>query len=145
MSAVGNAYALAETINGYYKTDCIRTTVFHPGPLWASTDIVDQYRAVLGCHRRPIEEACRVLGEEEIHGVWDGVVRGQTGVANSPSGWPAKYRDCHAVRDDERAGQVLLRLTSSGRCDSAAPSVSGIDVRRSGRVLLRRDQDPRLR
>ncbi len=34
IGSVGDAYdnALMETINGLYKTECIRTTVFHDGP-----------------------------------------------------------------------------------------------------------------
>lgn len=38
---VGDAYdnALAETVNGRYKAECIRTTVFHAGPYKTIADI----------------------------------------------------------------------------------------------------------
>ena len=38
---VGDAYdnALIESINGLYKSECIRTTVFHPGPYKTVTDV----------------------------------------------------------------------------------------------------------
>ncbi|BCJ84580.1 hypothetical protein MTY81_59530 [Mycolicibacterium sp. TY81] len=41
MAASGDAYdnALMETINGLYKTECIRTTVFHPGPFRTIADV----------------------------------------------------------------------------------------------------------
>lgn len=34
IGSIGDAYdiALTETVNGLYKTECIRTTVFHAGP-----------------------------------------------------------------------------------------------------------------
>ncbi len=34
IGSVGDAYdnALMETVNGLYKTDCVRTTIFHTGP-----------------------------------------------------------------------------------------------------------------
>lgn len=52
IGSVGDAYdnALMETINGLYKTECIRTTVFHAGPFrnitdveWATAGWVDWY------------------------------------------------------------------------------------------------------
>lgn len=41
IGSVGDAYdnALMETINGLYKTECIRTTVFHPGPYKTIADV----------------------------------------------------------------------------------------------------------
>lgn len=41
IGTVGDAYdnALMETINGLYKTECIRTTVFHDGPYKTITDV----------------------------------------------------------------------------------------------------------
>jgi transposase InsO family protein len=41
IGSVGDAYdnALMETINGLYKTECIRTTVFHPGPFKTLADV----------------------------------------------------------------------------------------------------------
>lgn len=41
IGSVGDAYdnALAETINGLFKTECLRTTVFHPGPFKTIADI----------------------------------------------------------------------------------------------------------
>lgn len=41
IGSVGDAYdnALMETINGLYKTECIRTTVFHTGPYKTITDV----------------------------------------------------------------------------------------------------------
>ncbi len=41
IGSVGDAYdnALMETINGLYKTECIRTTVFHAGPFRSLTDV----------------------------------------------------------------------------------------------------------
>jgi transposase InsO family protein len=41
IGSVGDAYdnALMETINGLYKTECIRTTVFHSGPYKALPDV----------------------------------------------------------------------------------------------------------
>lgn len=38
---MGDAYdnALMETINGLYKTECIRTDVFHNGPYKSLTDV----------------------------------------------------------------------------------------------------------
>ncbi|MEN4447388.1 IS3 family transposase [Mycobacterium sp. SM3041] len=41
IGSVGDAYdnALMETINGLYKTECIRTTVFHPGPFRTIADV----------------------------------------------------------------------------------------------------------
>ena len=52
IGTVGDAFdnALMETINGLYKTECIRTTVFHDGPFrtiayveYATTGWVDWY------------------------------------------------------------------------------------------------------
>jgi transposase InsO family protein len=54
IGSVGDAYdnALMETINGLYKTECIRTTVFHDGPYKTTADVeyatagwVDWYNA----------------------------------------------------------------------------------------------------
>jgi transposase InsO family protein len=41
IGTVGDAYdnALMETINGVYKAECIRTTVFHEGPYKTITDV----------------------------------------------------------------------------------------------------------
>ena len=41
IGSVGDAYdnALLETINGLFKTECIRTTVFHPGPYRTINDV----------------------------------------------------------------------------------------------------------
>lgn len=41
IGTVGDAYdnALMESINGLYKTECIRTTVFHPGPYKTIADV----------------------------------------------------------------------------------------------------------
>jgi transposase InsO family protein len=41
IGSVGDAYdnALAETINGLFKTECLRTTIFHPGPFKTIADI----------------------------------------------------------------------------------------------------------
>jgi len=41
IGTVGDAYdnALMETINGLYKTECIRTTVFHDGPYKTIADV----------------------------------------------------------------------------------------------------------
>jgi len=41
IGSVGDAYdnALMETINGLYKTECVRTTVFHPGPYKTLADV----------------------------------------------------------------------------------------------------------
>jgi len=41
IGSVGDAYdnALMETINGLYKTECIRTTVFHDGPYKTIADV----------------------------------------------------------------------------------------------------------
>lgn len=41
IGSVGDAYdnALMETINGLYKAECIRTTVFHEGPYRTVTDV----------------------------------------------------------------------------------------------------------
>ena len=41
IGSVGDAYdnSLMETINGLYKTECIRTTVFHPGPYKTLADV----------------------------------------------------------------------------------------------------------
>ncbi len=41
IGTVGDAYdnALMETINGLYKTECIRTTIFHYGPYKTITDV----------------------------------------------------------------------------------------------------------
>ncbi|MCB1256830.1 MAG: IS3 family transposase [Microthrixaceae bacterium] len=41
IGTVGDAYdnALMETINGLYKTECIRTTIFHDGPYKTITDV----------------------------------------------------------------------------------------------------------
>ena len=41
IGTVGDAFdiALMETINGLYKTECIRTTVFHSGPYRTLADV----------------------------------------------------------------------------------------------------------
>lgn len=41
IGTVGDAYdnALMETINGLYKTECVRTTIFHEGPYRTITDV----------------------------------------------------------------------------------------------------------
>ena len=41
IGSVGDAYdnALMETINGLYKTECVRTTVFHAGPYKTIADV----------------------------------------------------------------------------------------------------------
>ena len=41
IGSVGDGYdnALMETINGLYKAECIRTTVFHPGPFKTLADV----------------------------------------------------------------------------------------------------------
>jgi len=41
IGSVGDAYcnALLETINGLYKAECIRTTVFHDGPYKTIADV----------------------------------------------------------------------------------------------------------
>jgi len=41
IGSVGDAYdnALMETINGLYKAECVRTTVFHPGPYKTIADV----------------------------------------------------------------------------------------------------------
>ncbi|MCS3789994.1 transposase InsO family protein [Tsukamurella ocularis] len=41
VGSVGDAYdnALAESDNGLYKTECIRTTIFHEGPYEDITDV----------------------------------------------------------------------------------------------------------
>ena len=41
IGTVGDAYdnALMETVNGLFKTECIRTTVFHPGPFRTLSDV----------------------------------------------------------------------------------------------------------
>ena len=41
IGSVGDAYdnALMETINGLYKAECIRTTVFHDGPYRTLADV----------------------------------------------------------------------------------------------------------
>ena len=41
LGSVGDAYdnALMETINGLYKTECIRTTIFHEGPYKTIADV----------------------------------------------------------------------------------------------------------
>jgi len=41
IGSVGDAYdnALMETINGLYKTECIRTLVFHDGPYKTIADV----------------------------------------------------------------------------------------------------------
>ena len=41
IGSVGDAYdnALMETINGLYKAECIRTTIFHPGPYKTLADV----------------------------------------------------------------------------------------------------------
>jgi transposase InsO family protein len=41
IGTVGDAFenALIETINGLYKTECIRTTVFHHGPFRTLSDV----------------------------------------------------------------------------------------------------------
>lgn len=54
IGSVGDAYdnALAESVNGLYKTECIRTTIFHSGPYKTISDVefttagwVDWYNA----------------------------------------------------------------------------------------------------
>lgn len=41
IGSVGDAYdnALMETVNGLYKAECIRTTVFHDGPYKTIADV----------------------------------------------------------------------------------------------------------
>ncbi len=39
IGTVGDAYALMEGVNGLYKTECIRTTVFHAGPFRTLADV----------------------------------------------------------------------------------------------------------
>ena len=41
IGSVGDAYdnALAESVNGLYKTECIRTTIFHSGPYRTISDV----------------------------------------------------------------------------------------------------------
>ena len=41
IGTVGDAYdnALAESVNGLYKTECIRTTIFHSGPYRTISDV----------------------------------------------------------------------------------------------------------
>lgn len=41
IGTVGDAYdnALMETINGPHKAECVRTTVFHPGPYKTITEV----------------------------------------------------------------------------------------------------------
>lgn len=41
IGSIGDAYdnALMETVNGLYKTECIRTTIFHPGPYKTIADV----------------------------------------------------------------------------------------------------------
>ena len=41
IGTVGDAYdnALMESVNGLYQTECIRTTVFHPGPFRTLADV----------------------------------------------------------------------------------------------------------
>ena len=41
IGSVGDAYdnALMECINGLYKTECIRTTIFHAGPYKTISDV----------------------------------------------------------------------------------------------------------
>ena len=41
IGSVGDAYdnALMETINGLYKAECVRTTVFHDGPYKTIADV----------------------------------------------------------------------------------------------------------
>src|SRR5699024_4603742 len=41
IGTVGDAFdnALMESVNGLYKTECIRTTVFHPGPFRTLADV----------------------------------------------------------------------------------------------------------
>src|SRR5262249_11103595 len=41
IGSVGDAYdnALMECVNGLYKTECIRTTIFHPGPYKTISDV----------------------------------------------------------------------------------------------------------
>lgn len=41
VGSVGDAYdnALMECVNGLYKTECIRTTIFHPGPYKTISDV----------------------------------------------------------------------------------------------------------
>ena len=41
IGSVGDAYdnGLMESINGLYKTECIRTTIFHPGPYKSLADV----------------------------------------------------------------------------------------------------------
>ncbi|WP_345300929.1 integrase core domain-containing protein, partial [Gordonia humi] len=41
IGSIGDAYdnALVESVNGLYKTECIRTTIFHPGPFKTLSDV----------------------------------------------------------------------------------------------------------
>jgi transposase InsO family protein len=41
IGSIGDAYddALMETINGLYKAECIRTTIFHEGPYKTIADV----------------------------------------------------------------------------------------------------------
>lgn len=39
IGSVGDAYALMETINGLYKAECVRTTIFHDGPYKTIADV----------------------------------------------------------------------------------------------------------
>ena len=41
IGSVGDAYdnALMETVNGLFKTECVRTTVFHAGPFRTLADV----------------------------------------------------------------------------------------------------------
>src|SRR5699024_8776816 len=41
VGTVGDAYdnALMETVNGLFKTECIRTTIFHAGPYKTLSDV----------------------------------------------------------------------------------------------------------
>jgi putative transposase len=39
IGSVGDAYDLMESINGLYKAECIRTTVFHGGPYKTIADV----------------------------------------------------------------------------------------------------------
>ncbi len=45
IGSIANTYALMESINGLFKTECIRTTVFNPGP-WRN--LADVEHAIAG-------------------------------------------------------------------------------------------------
>ena len=46
VGSIGDAYdnALMETVNGLYKAECIRTTIFHGGPYRTIADVVRHHR-----------------------------------------------------------------------------------------------------